>query len=311
MAMDLSDLTVFLEVARMGSFSRAAGVLRMAQPSISTRMASLERHIGTELFVRSTRGVALTVAGQAFEPYARRCLTIAEEARHAARGSTGSQRLVMASPPSLAPVIFPPLISALAARPLEVQCRTAHSHEILEQVADGAAHIGFLLGTSVPDDIAAKHLYRVPIIWVAQPHHPLAIRGSCRVSDLGDHRLAIHYWGPDAGELEDLLRNHKIPSTQICWVSPSATAMGLASHHGYIAALPADAAAARLRSGTLVQVTVANLPTWSLDVVAAYRRGHRTSPAALALQALDITRLRAVGEEPWERLDLAVRKVDE
>jgi DNA-binding transcriptional LysR family regulator len=291
MTMDLTDLAVFLEVAQMGSFSRAAGARRMAQPSVSARMSSLEGHVGAQLFVRSSRGVALTAAGQALEPYARRCLVVAEEARLAARASAGSQRLVMASPPSLAPVVFPPLISSLAAQPLEVQCRTAHGHEILDQLADGAAHLGFLIGASVPDGITAERLYRVPIIWVAPAHHPLAGTRLHHIGDLVDHQLAIHYWGPEAGDLDDLLRNHKIPSRQICWVSPSATALGLAVEHGYIAALPADVAAAALRSRALVRLRVRNLPTWSLDVVAAYRRGRKTGGVALALQALDTIRI--------------------
>src|SRR5712691_10030793 len=131
MTIELTDFSLLLEVARQGSFSRAAGVLRLAQPSVSARMAGLERSIGLELFARSTRGVTLTAAGRALEPYARRCVALAEEGRLSARASAGSQRLVMVSPPSLAATIFPPLISALAAEPLEVTCRTAHTREVV------------------------------------------------------------------------------------------------------------------------------------------------------------------------------------
>jgi DNA-binding transcriptional LysR family regulator len=52
-------------------------VLRLAQPSVSTRIAALERNVGLQLFARSTRGVTLTAAGRALEPYARRCLDLA------------------------------------------------------------------------------------------------------------------------------------------------------------------------------------------------------------------------------------------
>ena len=107
MTMELTDLALFLEVAQQGSFSRAAGVLRLAQPSVSARIAALERNVGQELFARSTRGVTLTAAGRALEPYASRCLALAEEGRLSARASAGSQRLGMAAPPSLAATIFP------------------------------------------------------------------------------------------------------------------------------------------------------------------------------------------------------------
>lgn len=289
MAMELADLTVFLEVAQQGSFSRAAGVLRLAQPSVSTRMAALERSVGTALFARSARGVTLTSAGRALEPYARRCLAVADEARLTARAAAGAHRLVMVSPPTLAPLIFPALIAALAAEPLEVVCRTAHSHEVVGQLADGAAHLGFLLGTSVPDGITAERLHSTPIIWVARPGHPAAAAGPHRLADLAGHRLAAHSWGPGARELDELLRAARIPPTMACWVSPAATALALALEHDHIAVLPADTARPALRGGSLAPVDVSSLPAWSLDIAVAYRNGDKDSPAPLALRALAAT----------------------
>lgn len=295
MSMELADLTVFLEVAQQGSFSRAAGVLRLAQPSVSTRMAALERSVGTELFARSARGVTLTSAGRALEPYARRCLAVAEEARLTARAAAGARRLVMVSPPTLAPLVFPALISALATEPLEVACRTAHSHEVVEQLADGAAHLGFLLGTSVPDGITAERLHAAPIIWVARPGHPAAA-GPHRMADLAGHRLAVHSWGPGASELDELLRAARIPATQICWVSPAATALALALKHDHIAVLPADTARPALRDGSLAPVDVSSLPAWSLDIAVAYRNADKDSPVPLALRALAATSFQVTPE---------------
>lgn len=288
MAMELTDFALFLEVAAQGSFSRAAGVLRLAQPSVSTRIAALERSVGLELFARSTRGVTLTPAGRALEPYARRCVALAEEGRLSARASAGSQRLVMVSPPSLAATIFPPLISALAAEPLEINCRTAHSHEVVEQVVDGAAHVGFLLGTTVPDGITARRLYKVPIIAVARHDHPAASR-SLRLSELAEHRLAAHAWGAGAGELDEILRALHIAPTRVCWVSPAATALALAVEHGYIAVLPADTAYPSLRSGVLSRVRIARLPSWSMDVAVAYRRGFSKQQAPTVIQVVTRT----------------------
>jgi DNA-binding transcriptional LysR family regulator len=272
MAMELADFAVFLEVARQGSFSRTAGVLRLAQPSVSARIAALERSVGLELFARSTRGVTLTAAGRALEPYASRCLALADEGRLSARASAGSRRLVMVAPPSLAATIFPTLIAALAAEPLELICRTAHSHEVAEQLADGAAHLGFLLGTAVPDGITATPLYKVPVVAVAHRDHPAAAR-SLRLSDLAAYRLAVHSWGPGAGELDEILHTIHIPPTRVCWVSPAATALALAAEHGHIAVLPADAARPGLRSGVLARVKITSLPRWSMNVAMAYRSG--------------------------------------
>jgi DNA-binding transcriptional LysR family regulator len=62
---DLRHLRAFLAVAATGSFTRAAQQLGVAQPGLSQTIRSLERELGTSLFVRTTRSVQLTDAGQA------------------------------------------------------------------------------------------------------------------------------------------------------------------------------------------------------------------------------------------------------
>ena len=287
MAMELTDLALFLEVTEQGSLSRAAGALRLAQPSVSARVAGLERTLRLELFDRTTKGVTLTAAGRALVPYARRCLALAEEGRLAARASAGSERLVMASPPSLAASIFPPLLAALAPEPLEIVCRTAHSREVIEQLIDGAADVGFLIGAAASGGITVEPLYTTPIVCITRRDHPLALSRSCQLSDLAEHLIAVHTWGPAASELDAALREARIPPAQICWVSPSSTALALAVEHGYVAVLPADAARSDLRRGAVAPLRLTGLPQWSVDVTVAYR--HHTAaagPIAVALQTL-------------------------
>ncbi len=200
----------------------------------------------------------------------------------------------MVAPPSLAATIFPPLIAALAAEPLEVTCRTAHSHEVAEQLADGAAHVGFLLGTAVPEGITVRPLYKVPVVAIAHRDHPAASR-SLRLSDLAGHRLAIHSWGPGAGELDEILRTGHLPPTRVCWVSPADTALTLAAEHGYIAMLPADTARPGLHSGALAQVKITNLPRWSMNVAVAYRHGFADQQAPKIMQILAATGTKIAG----------------
>ena len=70
-------------------------------------------------------------------------------------------------------------------------------------------------------------------------------------------------------------------------MSPAATAPALAVAHGYVAVLPADAARADLRAGTVITLRLAALPRWSLNVTVAYRRRSTdTGPVAIALRAL-------------------------
>ena len=62
--MNLKQLEYFVQVAELGSFSKAAGVLEVAQPALSRQIRALETELKQQLFARNGRGVALTDAGK-------------------------------------------------------------------------------------------------------------------------------------------------------------------------------------------------------------------------------------------------------
>src|SRR5258707_4649003 len=74
MNINLHQLRIFVAVARLGNFTRAAERLHLSQPSLSLHIRQLEADLGVRLFDRSTRSVALTSAGADFLPGAERLL---------------------------------------------------------------------------------------------------------------------------------------------------------------------------------------------------------------------------------------------
>ena len=78
--MEIRQLETFVCVARTLNFSRAAEEINLSQPTISTHIGSLENYLNVQLFVRNTKEVSLTKAGQSFLGFAKKILTTRDQA---------------------------------------------------------------------------------------------------------------------------------------------------------------------------------------------------------------------------------------
>lgn len=80
-----TQLRTFLQVARLGSFRRAADELFVTQAAVTSRIQALEEWLGFEVFLRHRRGADLSPQGQRFIDYARNAIDIIEHGREEAR----------------------------------------------------------------------------------------------------------------------------------------------------------------------------------------------------------------------------------
>jgi len=87
------QITYFLAVVEHGGFGRAAAALRVAQPTLSQSIKSLERDLGADLFHRAADGVVLSAAGRALLGPARQLMRDLAAARESVGSSTGSRTL--------------------------------------------------------------------------------------------------------------------------------------------------------------------------------------------------------------------------
>lgn len=111
-------LRYFEAVARCGSFSRASSDLHIAQPALSSQIAELEADFGSRLFVRHSRGVALTEAGQALLPRAEQLLELIEDVRAemTAFRATPHGEVRLGLPTTITTILTLPLLAAAAER---------------------------------------------------------------------------------------------------------------------------------------------------------------------------------------------------
>ena len=101
--MNLKQLDYFVHVAELGSFSKAALVLDIAQPALSRQVRALETDLHENLFLRNGRGVTLTDAGRRLFEHATAILQLVTHAREDLGASRGAPvgRVTVGLPPSM------------------------------------------------------------------------------------------------------------------------------------------------------------------------------------------------------------------
>ena len=116
--MDFKQIRYFVQVAELGSFTRAASVLRVAQPALSRQVRALEVELRQPLFDRNGRGVTLTSAGQRLLAHGRGILQQVERARLDLEDERGaaSGLLSIGLPPSIGRTLTAPLVEAFRTR---------------------------------------------------------------------------------------------------------------------------------------------------------------------------------------------------
>jgi LysR family nitrogen assimilation transcriptional regulator len=114
----LAQLASFVRIAELGSLSKAAASLRVAQPALSRQVRTLEEELNAALLIRHAWGVSTTPAGEALLSHARQILRETEAARSAVEALSADPAglLVLGVPSSLATVLLPVLAERIGAR---------------------------------------------------------------------------------------------------------------------------------------------------------------------------------------------------
>jgi DNA-binding transcriptional LysR family regulator len=284
MSVSLEDLRVFRSVAAAGSFGQGAARLHLSQPTVSDRMARLERDLGVRLFLRGGRGVRLTQAGVRLLPYAQRCFALAEEAVAAVRAEDTPPAVRVAMHASFTSSLLPVALDALAPLRRAVTSTDAHSEEIIDRLTDGTLDVGLVVPIPHPSTIAVVPFRTDPMICVAHPDHPLARHSELNVADLAQATIALTAWGHGAERFLTLLSTVPIPAHHLHAVSTAEAAATLARRRSHVGVLPRVTIAPDLAAGTLIEIPVSDLPDWSLTLALAYRAAETSSPPIHALR---------------------------
>ena len=152
--MDLRHLRTFVTVAELGTVSKAAVRLRIAQPALSRQIADLERELGLSLFDRVGRGLVLSAEGEQLLGNCRNLLgyasSLSDQAHQLRGGDRGLIRVTASA--HLIDSVFSTFLHRYAKHYPNVQVRTieAIGFEILTLIERGEANLGINLDQVVP-----------------------------------------------------------------------------------------------------------------------------------------------------------------
>jgi DNA-binding transcriptional LysR family regulator len=192
---ELRHLRYFIAVAEELNFSRAAQRLHMAQPPLSAAIRQLERDLGVDLFVRTTREVKLTDAGHAFLAGARRTLAdaerAAEDAQRAAAGELGQLRIAYSW--STRFETLPALGRAFrASHPsVELMAQEMWNARMPPAFATGSIDIALSLCPEIAAELELAPVRKERLVALLPDAHPLAREEAIPLSALADEELVL------------------------------------------------------------------------------------------------------------------------
>src|SRR5256885_13061004 len=183
--MELRSLSYFARIAELGSITRAASHLHLAQPALTRHVQRLEEELGVALFTRANRGVRLTEAGQKLLENAERILRDVERTGDEIRAQDAhpSGRIILGITPTLCPVLVPELSADMRREFPLVELKVMHAGMVrLEEfIIDGRVDIALLSELSRSRLIVSTRLAQEEMVLVTRPGAPpdgIATRGA-------------------------------------------------------------------------------------------------------------------------------------
>lgn len=185
-------LRAFLVVAEELHFGHAARRLNVSQPPLSQLIRRFEAQLGTTLFLRSTRSVQLTPAGELLQRWARHQATdgaaLLRQLQHLSAGETGTVNLGFSS--SVAYRLLPRLLRSVQTHlpSLTVNLEEGHSQNLIERVRDSRLDIALLRrpAAAAIDGLLFRMVEREPFYVALPADHPLTGNSSISVQQLDE-----------------------------------------------------------------------------------------------------------------------------
>jgi DNA-binding transcriptional LysR family regulator len=288
MNVTLRQLRVFIEVARLQSFSRAGDEIGLTQSAVSRCVRELEGEIGLKLIDRTTREVQLTDVGGNLVSSVSRLLIDLDDALREIReiGEQRRGRVIVAASPTVACRLMPRVVASCGRQfpYITLGLRDDVQSDVVRKVKSGEVDFGVIIGPFSADDLLGESLMTDSFCLVCRDDHPLAAREQVAWTELeGQQLVMLDYASGSRPIIDAAMQEHGVGATVVQELGHSATVFGLVEAGVGVSVLPWLALPLPAGASLVARPLV---PRAERTVELVRRRDRSLSPAAEAVWGL-------------------------
>jgi len=193
--MELRQLRYFAEIARKGSFTKGAEALGLTQPALSRQIERLERELGSELFLRGSREVSLTAAGELLLTRSTALLDLYAEIVSSASPTPWSGECTISTGGTVATYLLPGLLKKLRTQFPSLWFRVIEGDaiETRDALLHGEADVGILTGPVDETALARLPLITDRIVPIVAANDPLTKQKRVSIDEIRERDFILFH----------------------------------------------------------------------------------------------------------------------
>jgi DNA-binding transcriptional LysR family regulator len=209
--MDLDNLKTFLEVARLGSFSRAAEKVLRSQPAVSAQIRQLEQEYGKKLFDRSAKSVRLTPAGEVVFDYAQQLIALQSRSQQAVAEQDGvrSGTLSIGANEGTFLYVLPRVLARYHKQfpRVKISVYRSFTHKVTNKVEEGVVDLVVLTMPVKSPSLEVLPVFRDRILLMVGSASPLFKKKSATLEEISAEPIIL----PKTGSIRKLMEKNLRP----------------------------------------------------------------------------------------------------
>lgn len=211
--MDFDQLTTFVFVAKLKSFSRAGQKVFRSQSAVSAQIRQLEQAYHAKLLDRSAKSVELTPAGEVLFEFAERLLRLRDESIQvvADRGNVVQGPVVFGANEATCLYLLPDIFAEFQKRypQVHISIYRNFSHKILQRIEDGSVDVGIVTMPLKSPILKVHHISRDRLRFMVSVRNPLASRTKITLAEVAEQPLIFPRTGYTRQVLDKLFRPYR------------------------------------------------------------------------------------------------------